>query len=271
MEHQLDSSSQAVRKILQQSNRDPHEPRSGLLLSPADQEDSKEIKATEAIPLSHAPEFENALTCIEDYARDRDLVISGHHKSEPSDNDENTNEALEQRALERLGGSYPKAILCVPNFDTREDGDGKKIKGRRIRYDYTPIGYSWSRKILELVGNKARLMESFSWLSTVGGGFSALGERDDKWSLRAGALSLGQQLHLAELLGDERLKVMCHLFAALAALQLDNKHFCVNYLRRVIIPLMNSLPYKDPILTNILRHICFRLKSNGKPRYLTAS
>ena len=125
----------------------------------------------------------------------------------------------------------------------------------------SPIDYSWSKKILELVGNKARLMESFSWLSTVGGGFSSLGERDNKFSARAGALSIGQQLQLAELLGDQRLKVMCHLFAALAALQLDNRDFCVNYIRRVILPMMRTLPYPDPILTNMLRHICFRLSN----------
>lgn len=127
--------------------------------------------------------------------------------------------------------------------------------------NFTPVDHNWSKKILELVGNKAKLMESFSWLSTVGGGFSALGERDSKWSARAGALSLGQQLKLAELLGDERLKVMCHLFAALAALQMDNRQFCFNYIKRVILPLINAMPYRDVILINILKHIAFRLRT----------
>lgn len=54
---------------------------------------------------------------------------------------------------------------------------------------------------------------------------------------------------------------MCHLFAALAALQLDNKQFCVNYIQRVILPLINAMPYRDPMLTNILRHICFRMSA----------
>lgn len=140
-------------------------------------------------------------------------------------------------------------------YAENEDGDddGDEPTNRSL------IDHAWSRKILELIGNKAKLLESFSWLSTVGGGFSALGERDSKFSARAGALSLGQQLRLAELLGDERLKVMCHLFGALAALQLNNKQFCLNYIKRVIIPLINAMPYHDPILTNILRHICFRM------------
>lgn len=137
-------------------------------------------------------------------------------------------------------------------------------------YKYDPnivyINRSWSRRILELVGNKARLMESFSWLSTVGGGYSALGERDPKFSLRAGALSLGQQLHLAELLGDEKLKVLCHLFFALAATQQDNTAFCTNYISRVIMPLMQRLPYRDTTLVNILRHICFRINAANRYR-----
>uniref|UniRef100_A0A6G1SAF9 Microtubule-associated protein RP/EB family member 1 n=1 Tax=Aceria tosichella TaxID=561515 RepID=A0A6G1SAF9_9ACAR len=127
------------------------------------------------------------------------------------------------------------------------------------RYNSSLLDLAWSRRIHVLVGNKAKLMESFSWLSTVGGGFSSLGERDCRFSARAGALSLGQQLRLAELLGDERLKVMCHLFAALAALQLDNKFITLNYIKRVILPLIDALPYRDPILTNILKHICFRI------------
>lgn len=130
----------------------------------------------------------------------------------------------------------------------------------------TLVDHSWSKRILGLVGNKAKLMESFSWLSTVGGGYSALGEKDSRFSHRAGTLSLGQQLHLAELLGDKRLKVMCHLFAALAAIQLANKQSCFNYIRRVIVPLMNSLPYRDPILTNILKHILFRLSTIDYPK-----
>lgn len=142
-----------------------------------------------------------------------------------------------------------------------EDDDDED---ERVNYEFSLVDHSWCKRILELVGNKAKLMESFSWLSTVGGGYSALGERDDKFSMRAGALSLGQQLQLADLLGDERLKVMCHLFAALAALQLDNKRFCINYIKRVIIPSMKALPYRDPILTNILKHICFRLKTLEK-------
>lgn len=135
--------------------------------------------------------------------------------------------------------------------DNEEDDEDSKSESL--------IDHAWSRRILELVGTKSKLMESFCWLSTVGGGYSALGENDRKFSSRAGALSLGQQLHLAELLGDERLEVMCHLFAALAALQMNNKQFCLNYIKKVILPLIYKMPYRDPLLNNILKHICFRM------------
>lgn len=164
----------------------------------------------------------------------------------------------------KLQQDQPLVVACLNNkgrFNQTNSED--ECVSDRYNPNITYIDRSWTRKILELVGNKARLMESFSWLSTIGGGYSALGENDPKFSIRAGALSLGQQLHLAELLGDERLKVMCHLFAALAATQQNNRYFCRRYILRVILPLMNSLPYRDPILTNILSHICFRINAVG--------
>jgi len=182
--------------------------------------------------------------------------------------------ALEARDHIALKGSANESIelkrngnnqLAIMHANAREsseiDDPCESEYDERYDFNMSLIDHSWSKKILELVGNKAKLLESFSWLSTVGGGFSALGERDSKFSLRAGTLSLGQQLQLAELLGDQRLEVMCHLFAALAALQLDNKQFCINYVRRVILPLMKKLPYKDPILWNMLKHIFFRLST----------
>ena len=158
----------------------------------------------------------------------------------------------------------------LPNLNRshEENGDGDDDDDEPTYKSL--IDHAWSQRIQELVGNKAKLLESFAWLSTVGGGFSALGERDNQFSARAGALSLGQQLRLAEMLGDERLTVMCHLFVALAYLQLNNKIFCLNYIQRVIIPLINAMPYQDPILKNILRHICFRMSMMDKysaPRY----
>lgn len=140
------------------------------------------------------------------------------------------------------------------------DHDTDQDEGEDIVFN-TLIDHSWCSKILRLVGHKMKLMESFSLLSTIGGGFSALGERDRDFSLRAGSLSLGQQLRLADLLGDERLKVMCHLFAVLAALQLGNKQFCIHYIKRVIVPMICALPHCDPIINNILGHICFRLRT----------
>lgn len=166
-------------------------------------------------------------------------------------------------AILKLSDNFRKSQLV--NYFEGDDSSNQDDEQLVFK---TLIDHSWSKRILGLVGNKAKLMESFSWLSTVGGGYSALGERDSEFSRRAGALSLGQQLQLAEMLGDDRLKVMCHLFAALAAVQLANKQSCFNYIRKVIVPLMNSLPYRDPILTNILKHILFRLSTSDYPRRL---
>lgn len=127
-------------------------------------------------------------------------------------------------------------------------------------YDAIPINYSWSSKILQLVMKKCILMHSFSWFSTIGGGFSSLGERHARFSLRAGHLSLNQQLVIAERLGDDRLKTMCHMFAALAALQLRKKSACLMYLKQVIIPLMRSLPFEDEALIKMFQYLVCRMK-----------
>lgn len=124
MERKLEFSSQAVGKILLHTIRYPHAICSGYLLSPADQEESEEIRVTETIPVSHAshglaPGFEIALNSIELYAKDRNLVISGYYQSDPL-NDANATDIFEQRILEKLGESYPNAILCVPHFDLKE-------------------------------------------------------------------------------------------------------------------------------------------------------
>lgn len=172
-----------------------------------------------------------------------------------TDDRSSTDDTVDDRQLviaDRMCPSYSYRYYINDN-DDEDDSDDE--------HHHSLIDHNWSKKILELVGNKAQLMESFSWLSTVGGGFSSLGERDNKFSMRAASLSLGHQLKLAELLGDQRLEVMCHIFAALAALQLDNKQFCRNYITNVIMPMMNQLPYRDPILINMLKHIYFRLST----------
>lgn len=172
----------------------------------------------------------------------------------------NTPSVINLTRIHLEGDELYKYDVDDDNDNGNEDNnEPNSYHHQRLYKPKSLIDYSWSRKILELVGNKAKLVESFSWLSTVGGGFSALGEKDSNFSMRAGSLSLGQQLHLAEQLGDDRLKVMCHLFAALAALQLENKLFCYNYMRRVAVPLLLALPYRDPILMNMVKHIFFRL------------
>lgn len=179
--------------------------------------------------------------------------------------DQQLSVAIIKRSDYDLNISSDKQSNIIKCYDVRLHSNNEEEDDDDNRVSYTTlIDHIWCKKILELVGNKAQLMESFAWLSTVGGGFSALGERDSKFSYRAGALSVGRQLHLAELLGDDKLKVMCHLFVALASLQLGNKKFCINYCTKVIVPLLNKLPFKDQMLRNMLRHIIFRVKTLEK-------
>lgn len=188
---------------------------------------------------------------------DPDAPLEGHNESCSSD---------KQIILATTDYAAPKRIYWPSRSyylsDIGSEDEDEQSQSKSL------IDYAWSKRVLQLVCNKSKLMESFSWLSTVGGGYSSLGESDKGFSSRAGALSLGQQLKLAELLGDERLRVMCHLFAALAALQMNNRQFCWAYIKRVILPLIHAMPHRDPMLTNILKHICFRM--NTLDRFIMA-
>lgn len=126
-------------------------------------------------------------------------------------------------------------------------------------FNLTLVNHEWCNKILSLVHKKASILEGFVYLSAIGGGFSALGEANNKFSLKAGLLSLGKQMRLAELLNDERLMIMCHLYAVMAAIQLKSD-YAFDYYTRVVSPMMAALPYRDPVLKNVWQHVMFRLK-----------
>lgn len=189
---------------------------------------------------------------------DKQLVVANIKQPE--------NQLIEPRSSKQLHIQNVHLLLDKIIGEDADDEEEDELDGidDDSRLFTTYVDHNWSKKILELVGNKAQLMDSFAWLSTVGGGYSSLGERDSRFSYRAGALSIGQQLHLADLLGDDRLKVMCHLFFALASLQLGNKQFCINYCSKVIKPLLAKLPFKDSTIRNMFSHLIFRIHTIEK-------
>lgn len=82
------------------------------------------------------------------------------------------------------------------------------------------VNYAWCGRMLSLVRKREQLEETMAWLSTLGGGFSALGDYFTTFSEKAGCLSM-TQLRVAIEMGDPIMAAKCRLFYALSLMQRD--------------------------------------------------
>ncbi|KRT82753.1 hypothetical protein AMK59_4222, partial [Oryctes borbonicus] len=80
------------------------------------------------------------------------------------------------------------------------------------------IDYKWNERINYLVREKCELEHALSWLSTLGGAFSALGDYFDNFALVAGKISY-HQLILAIRMGDPTIASRCKLYFSLSLIQ----------------------------------------------------
>lgn len=76
----------------------------------------------------------------------------------------------------------------------------------------------WSNRILPLWTNRLILEDVFSWLSTLGGAYSSLGDYETRFAVQAGRLSV-KQLKLAWTLGDPFLQARCMVYLAQSLMQ----------------------------------------------------
>ncbi|XP_046554567.1 uncharacterized protein LOC124263882 [Haliotis rubra] len=81
------------------------------------------------------------------------------------------------------------------------------------------IDYPWGKLICGLAVKRMLCEESMAWLSTLGGGYSALGDYYRVHAVTAGEVSL-KQFHIAMELGDPIMAAKCRLFWAQSRLQL---------------------------------------------------
>lgn len=142
-------------------------------------------------------------------------------------------------------------IKLEDDIDLKEDDHSNMPKSL--------VDHAWSNRLLGLVQLKIILMDHFHGLSTMGGAYYALGANNDDFTTKAKELSLGQQLKLARLLGDGRLEVICYLNAILACSRLTGSKTCIDYVDKVIVPFIRRMPYRDPIIMNVLKHVRFTI------------
>ncbi|KAH8288213.1 hypothetical protein KR054_010089 [Drosophila jambulina] len=80
------------------------------------------------------------------------------------------------------------------------------------------IDYRWADILAHTLWEHIEVEHLMSWLSTLGGGFSALGEQFERCAETAGKISL-QQLKIGLRLGDPFLQARCKLYYSISLIQ----------------------------------------------------
>ncbi|ENN71874.1 hypothetical protein YQE_11489, partial [Dendroctonus ponderosae] len=80
------------------------------------------------------------------------------------------------------------------------------------------IDYNWNARVYRMVRERCEVDHAFSWLSTLGGAFSALGDYFENCAETAGRISM-QQLMLAARIGDPNVQARCRLYFSLSLIQ----------------------------------------------------
>lgn len=80
------------------------------------------------------------------------------------------------------------------------------------------LDYAWGERMCRCGQERQHLDTMMSWLSTLGGACSALGDHLAGFAERAWAISL-QQLEIAQRLGDPNMVSRCRLYAAISLIQ----------------------------------------------------
>lgn len=83
------------------------------------------------------------------------------------------------------------------------------------------LDYKWNEKMTRMALETRELDNAMSWLSTLGGAFSSLGEEFQHCAQMAGKISI-KQFQLALRLGNPLLVARCKLYAALSLVQQEN-------------------------------------------------
>ncbi|XP_060534323.1 uncharacterized protein F58A4.6 [Cylas formicarius] len=120
------------------------------------------------------------------------------------------------------------------------------------------IDYKWNYRLYCLVREKCELDHALSWLSTLGGAFSALGDYFERCAETAGKISVNQ-LRLALRLGDASIVARCRLYLSLSLIQM--KRF--KAARRIILAEYESAKsqvVKDERLLRMCQGIWAKLK-----------
>ncbi|XP_024881177.1 uncharacterized protein LOC112460627 [Temnothorax curvispinosus] len=122
------------------------------------------------------------------------------------------------------------------------------------------LDYKWSEKLMQMVVERQEADHAMSWLSTLGGAFSALGEEFEHCAKMAGKISV-KQFELALRLDNPLLVARCELYAALSFIQRGN-FTTPKYMIRKIYKF--AIKKKDVRLQNMCQGVWAKLRYSYK-------
>ncbi|XP_054015469.1 uncharacterized protein F58A4.6 [Hylaeus anthracinus] len=118
------------------------------------------------------------------------------------------------------------------------------------------LDYKWNERITQMALERREINHAMSWLSTLGGAFSALGDEFHYCAEVAGKISI-RQFQLALRLGDPLLVARCKLYSALSLIQQGD----LDVSKKLIINIYKfSLKQNDVRLQNMCQGIWAKLK-----------
>lgn len=124
------------------------------------------------------------------------------------------------------------------------------------------LDYCWNDRLTQITLEKREIDHAMSWLSTLGGAFSALGEEFESCAEMAGKISL-KQFEFAMRLGDPLLVARCKLYAALSLIQRGKLRIPREIVKNVY---KQAIAENDTRLENMCQGIWAKLQYCNKVR-----
>ncbi|EDW77558.1 uncharacterized protein Dwil_GK24491 [Drosophila willistoni] len=127
------------------------------------------------------------------------------------------------------------------------------------------IDYKWANMLAQTIWQHIQVEQMMSWLSTLGGGYSALGEQFERCAENAGKISQ-TQLKIGLHLGNPFLQARCKLFYSISLIQRGKLRHAKHLIRRQY-KFAKTCRETDRRLLRMCRGIWLRLQFEYHKRY----
>ncbi|UXI16835.1 alpha-galactosidase A-like [Sarcoptes scabiei] len=123
-----------------------------------------------------------------------------------------------------------------------------------------PINVEWNNRIVYLAHLKMDLEETLSWLSTLGGAYSSLGDHNLRFAKLAETITFSQ-LRLSSIYDDPNLRARCLIYLSHSWCQQGKRREAIKLIKYYLYPFLVHLgPRSDVIVRRMYQALCFRIK-----------